>query len=69
LALVLARDSHIKPDSEAEGLIWVEGWYQGSYGKFQVIIFLSHIWHCPFPSIDFYIAKKIYEQTNLKRNN
>jgi hypothetical protein len=25
LALVLARDSHIKPDSEAEGLIWVEG--------------------------------------------
>jgi hypothetical protein len=25
LALVLARDSHIKPDSEAGGLIWVEG--------------------------------------------
>ena len=24
-ALVLARDSHIKPDSEAGGLIWVEG--------------------------------------------
>jgi hypothetical protein len=24
-ALVLARDSHIKPDSEAAGLIWVEG--------------------------------------------
>jgi hypothetical protein len=22
---VLARDSHIKPDSEAGGLIWVEG--------------------------------------------
>jgi hypothetical protein len=25
LALVLARDFHIKPDSEAGGLIWVEG--------------------------------------------
>jgi hypothetical protein len=24
-ALVLARDFHIKPDSEAGGLIWVEG--------------------------------------------
>jgi hypothetical protein len=24
-ALVLDRDSHIKPDSEAGGLIWVEG--------------------------------------------
>jgi hypothetical protein len=24
-ALVLARDSHIKPDSEAGELIWVEG--------------------------------------------
>jgi hypothetical protein len=24
-ALVLARESHIKPDSEAGGLIWVEG--------------------------------------------
>ena len=44
-ALVLARDSHIKPDSEARGLIWVEGWYQGWYGKFHVIIFLSHILH------------------------
>jgi hypothetical protein len=25
LALVLARDYHIKPDSEAGGLIWVKG--------------------------------------------
>ena len=57
-ALVLARDSHIKPDSEAGGLIWVEGWYQGPYGKVHVIIFLSHILHWSFPSIDFYIAKK-----------
>jgi hypothetical protein len=23
--------------------------------------------HCPFPSIDFYIAKKIYEQTNCEK--
>jgi hypothetical protein len=69
LALVLARDSHIKPDSEAGGMIWVEGWYQGSYGKFHVIIFLSHILHWPFPSIDFYIAKKIYEQTNCENKS
>ena len=62
-ALVLARDSHIKPDSE-----WVEGWYQGRYGKFHVIIFLSHILHWPFPSIDFYIAKKIFELTNYENN-
>jgi hypothetical protein len=51
-ALVLARDSHIKHDSEAGGLIWVEGWYQGRFGKFHVIIFLSHILNWPFPSID-----------------
>ena len=57
-ALVLARDSHIKPDSKAGGLILVEGWYQGRYRKFHVIIFLSHILHWPFPSIDFYIAKR-----------
>ena len=43
LALVSAWDSHINPDSEAGGLIWVEGWYQGRYGKFHVIIYLSHI--------------------------
>jgi hypothetical protein len=69
LALVLARDSHIKPDSEAGGLIWVEGWYQGRYGKFHVIIFLSHILHWPFPSIDFYIAKKIFELTNCENKS
>jgi hypothetical protein len=68
-ALVLARDSHIKPDSEAGVLIWVEGWYQGRYGKFHVIIFLSHILHWPFPSIDFYIAKKIYELTNCENKS
>jgi hypothetical protein len=68
-ALVLARDSHIKPDSEAGGLTWVEGWYQGPYGKFHVIIFLSHILHWPFPSIDFYIAKKIFEQTNCENKS
>ena len=68
-ALVLARDSHIKPDSEDGGLIWVEGLYQGPYGKFHVIIFLSHILHWPFPSIDFYIAKKIYEQTNCENKS
>ena len=43
--LVLARDSHIKPDSEAGGLMWVEGLYQGPYGKFHAIIFLSYILH------------------------
>jgi hypothetical protein len=65
-ALVLAWDCHIKPDSEAGGLIWVEGWYQGRYGKFHVIIVLSYILHWPFPSIDFYIAKKIFELTNCE---
>jgi hypothetical protein len=68
-ALVLTRDSYIKPDSEAGGLIWVEGWYQGPYGKFHVIIFLSHILHWPFPSIDFYFAKKIYEQRNCENKS
>ena len=41
-AQVLARDSHIKPDSEAGGLIWVEGWYQGWYGKFDVNLFVTY---------------------------
>jgi hypothetical protein len=68
-ALVLARDSHIKPDSEVGVLIWVEGWYQGRYGQFHVIIFLSHILHWPFPSIDFYIAKKIFERTNYENKS
>ena len=44
-ALVSGQDSHIKPDSEVGGLIWVKGWYQGRYGKFHVIIYLSHILH------------------------
>jgi hypothetical protein len=39
LALVSARNSHINPDSEAGGLI------PGRYGKFHVIIYLSHILH------------------------
>ena len=68
-ALVLAWNSHIKPDSKAGGLIWVEGWYQGRYGKFHVITFLSHILHWPFPSIDFYIAKKIFELTNCENKS
>jgi hypothetical protein len=68
-ALVLARDSHIKPNSEAGELIWVKGWYQEPYGKFHVIIFSSHILHLPFPSIDFNIAKKIYEQTNCENKS
>jgi hypothetical protein len=46
-ALVLAGDSHIKPDSEAGGLIWVEGLYQEPYGKFQEqlgdILFISFV--------------------------
>ena len=68
-ALVLVRDSHIKPDSEAGGLIWGEGWYQGRYGKFHVIIFVSHILHWPFPRIDFLIAKTIFELTNCENNS
>jgi hypothetical protein len=67
--LVSARDSHIKPDNEAGGMIWVNGWYQGQYGKFHVIIYLSHILHWHFPSIDFYIAEKIFELTNCKNKS
>ena len=68
-SLVSAQDSHIKPDSETGRLIWVEGWYQRRYGKFHVIIFLSHILHWPFPSNDFYIAKKIFELTNWENKS
>ena len=45
------------------------GLIPGPYGKFHVIIFLSHILHWPFPSIDFYIAKKIYELTNCENKS
>jgi hypothetical protein len=66
--LVLARYSHIKPDSEDGGLIWVEGWYQGRYGKFHVIIFLSHILHWHFPSIAFYIYSNMLKCVNCYWN-
>ena len=66
LALVSARDCHIKPDSAAGGLIWVESWYQGRYGKFHVIIYLSHILHWLFSSIDFYMTEKIFEKINCE---
>jgi hypothetical protein len=36
----------------------VSGWYQGRYGKFHIIIYLSHILHWLFSSIDFYIGEK-----------
>ena len=68
-ALVSARDSHIKPDSEAGGLMWVEGWYQGRYGIFHVIIYLSQILHLLFSSIDFYIAEKIFELINCENKS
>jgi hypothetical protein len=70
LALVLARKSHIKPDSEAGVLIWVEGWYHGRYGKFHVIIFLSHtgIYFAKTPLVDIsstQIRSKIRNQQDL----
>ena len=68
-ALVSARDSHIKPESEAVRIIWVEGLYQGRYGKFHVIIYCSHILHWPFSSIYFYIAENIFEQTNCENKS
>jgi hypothetical protein len=67
--LVSAPDSHIKLESEAGGLIWVEGWYQGRYGTFHVIIFLSHILHWLFSSIYFYIAEKIFELTKCENKS
>ena len=33
---------------------------------FSVIIYLSHILHCLFPSIEFYIADKFLELTNCE---
>jgi hypothetical protein len=48
-ALVLARDSHIKPGSEDGGLIWVEGLYQGqinvsiTWGEMSVFITYLYI--------------------------
>jgi hypothetical protein len=59
----------IQMSTSCGGLIWVEGWYHGRYGKFHVMIFLSHILHWPFPSIDFYIAKKIFELTNCENKS
>jgi hypothetical protein len=67
--LVSARDSHIKPDSEALREICFEGWYQERYGKFHVIIYLSHILHWVFLRIDFYIAYKIFELTNFENKS
>ena len=69
LILVSARKSHIKPDSEAWGLIWVTGWHQGRYGKVQVIIYLSHILHWLFSSIDLYMAENILELTNCENKS
>jgi len=68
-ALVSSQDSHIRPDSEAGGLIWVECWYQRLYEKFHVIIYLSHILYWLFPSMDFYIADKIFELINCKNKS
>ena len=50
-------------------MAWVEGGYQGRYGKCHVIIYLSHILHRLFPSIDFYIAYKIFELTNCENKS
>ena len=41
----------------------------GRYGKFQVIIYLSHVLHWFFSSIDFYIAEKIFELTNCENKS
>jgi len=57
-ALVLARDSHIKPDSEAGGLIWVEGWYQRRYGKFHVMIFYHIFYIDLFQALTFILQKR-----------
>ena len=69
LALVSTCDSHIKPECKAGGLIWVQGWYLGRYGKFHVIIYLSHILHLLFTSNDFYFADKIFELTNCENKS
>ena len=59
-ALVSARDSHIKPDSEAGGLIsgtiWKISWHN---------LFITYF-TLTFSSIYFYIAEKIFEMTNCE---
>ena len=62
-ALVSDRDSHIKSDSEAGGLI------PGTIWKIWCHNLLSHILHRLFSLIDFYIAEKIFEVTNCKNKS
>jgi hypothetical protein len=87
-ALVLARDSHIKPDSEAGGLIPGTIWKISCHNLFITYFTLTFSKHFKCsrpeyswkiarwtlntnqsinqPSIDFYIAKKIFELTNYE---
>ena len=65
----LVSNTNIKPDNEAGVLIWVEGWYQGRYGQFHIIFYLSHILHWLFSSIYFHIAEKIFELTNCENKS
>ena len=58
--LVSARYYHIKPDSEASGLIWVASWYQGRYGEFHVIIYLSHFTFTFFKHWLLYCRKDLW---------
>ena len=58
-ALVSARDSHIKPDSEAGGLIPIR------CGTFHVTIYLSHVWHWLF----FQALTFIFELTNCENKS
>jgi hypothetical protein len=65
-ALVSARDSHIKPDSEAGWLIRVEGWYIWKISCHNLFITYSTL---TFFCIDFYIAEEIFELTNCENKS
>ena len=57
-ALVLARDPHTKPDSEAGGLIWVESWYQGRYMENFMSWSFYHIFYIDlFQALTFILQK------------
>jgi hypothetical protein len=64
LALVSARDPHIKPDSEAGVLIPGTIWKISCHNLFITYFTLTF-----FSSIDFYMAEKIFELTNCENKS
>ena len=65
LPLLSAQDLDIGPRALAQGIISVQGWWQGQYEKGHVLIYLSHI----LPGqITCYCPRKMPHQRILKYN-